>query len=259
MNFELSQQKQWDKYYSIKKQNNYLPKPEKYRGDFELDKIFKQFLRKDNNIRLLELGVGASMWLGYFAKEFGYKVYGIDYSKQGCLMAKENIKKAGVEGKIYYGDFLKDFDHLKNYFNIIISFGVIEHFQSPLEIINVMKKFLSQNGLIINILPNTVSHIFHLQKFIDRAIYNSHNILSIEDYASYHIDADLKISFKYYLNFLNLGILNFQNVFKSSTYKWIARIITGLNLPFYYFQKIFNIYPQSKKGCSSIIIIARKT
>src|SRR3982751_593399 len=48
--------------------------------------------------RLLEIGCARSLWLPYFAREFGFEVAGIDYSEIGCEQEREILSRAGVEG-----------------------------------------------------------------------------------------------------------------------------------------------------------------
>ena len=58
---------------------------------FRFDQFFKAIAPRGPR-RMLEIGCGASAWLVYFAKEFGYRVEGIDYSELGCELARENLR-----------------------------------------------------------------------------------------------------------------------------------------------------------------------
>lgn len=87
----------------------------------KLDKLFKLFLEKENK-SILEIGCGGGRWLIYFAKEFGYNVWGIDYSEIGCKIARENLKREDVSGTILCEDVFKN--SLESEFLVPLYFGV---------------------------------------------------------------------------------------------------------------------------------------
>src|SRR5688572_2440158 len=58
-----------------------------------------------NGQMLLEIGAARSVWLPYFANEFGFSVAGIDYSDTGCEQARAILRDAGVNGRIFFSDF----------------------------------------------------------------------------------------------------------------------------------------------------------
>lgn len=92
----------------------------------KLDMLFKRFIEKGIK-RILEIGCAKAKWLIYFAKEFSYEVYGIDYLEKGVEIAKRNLKIAGVKGTILCEDIFQT--SLKEQsFDIVYSMGLIEHF-----------------------------------------------------------------------------------------------------------------------------------
>ena len=258
MKKELSKKELWDTFYKRRKGIKYLSNPKKYRSHFELIHIFKKFIPINQSIKLLELGAGDSIWLPYFAKNFGFQVYGVDYSIEGCNLAKRNLKLAGVNGIIICKNFLQMEESFSEFFDIVISFGVIEHFEDTMEVLNIFKNFLKKGGMLITIIPNTAGLIMQLQKLIDKEIYDTHKLMDLEELKKFHENIGLKIIIAKYLQVGDLSVLNYQNVVSQRLLKFIARSITALNLPILYLQKIFNFFPQSKKLCSSMIVIAKK-
>jgi 2-polyprenyl-3-methyl-5-hydroxy-6-metoxy-1,4-benzoquinol methylase len=118
----------------------------------KLDLLFKQFLEKGNK-KVLEIGCAKAKKLIYFAKEFDYEVYGVDYSEKGVKIAKENLRIAGVKGTILCEDiFQTTFE--KESFDIVYSMGLIEHFENPSRIIDAHIKLLKRGGTLIITIPN---------------------------------------------------------------------------------------------------------
>jgi cyclopropane fatty-acyl-phospholipid synthase-like methyltransferase len=60
------------------------------RFDTYFSNIFQQIDTKGK--KLLEVGCGGSIWLPYFAKEYGFKITGLDYSEQGCILTEKFCK-----------------------------------------------------------------------------------------------------------------------------------------------------------------------
>ena len=170
-------QKAWQespsaKYYGIEK---YLAINRK------LGKLFEKFLEKGNK-KILEIGCARAKWLIHFAKEFGYEVYGIDYSERGVEIARENLSMAGVKGTILCEDALQT-SFGEESFDVVYSMGLIEHFENPAEIIDVHIKLLKRGGKLIITIPNfNGSLYFTLSKILGRKkkLLETHN-LSIMD------------------------------------------------------------------------------
>lgn len=125
----------------------------------KLDCLFRRFLEKSNK-KILEIGCARGKQLIYFAREFGYDVYGIDYSPKGVELANQNLKSAGIDGTILCEDvFITSFK--EESFDIVYSMGLIEHFQNPSDIIDAHIKLLKKGGKLIMTVPN-FSGVFYL-------------------------------------------------------------------------------------------------
>lgn len=237
----------------------HYPDPQWNTEHFEFDRIFKSVLHRDESHRLLEVGAGGSIWLPYFAREFGYEVYGIDYSEKGCKIAEKNLALSGVKGRIVCKDLFHIRDQWKGFFDVIISFGGVEHFNNPPEVIQLMKKCLRADGpgLIITCAPNTAGLLFLVQKYIDRKIYNMHKVLSLDDLSECHRKAGMQIIMKRYIGFMDLFVINYQRKFRGGFQKWVWRGITKAILPLLYVQKLLRLSPQNGKLCAYMVVIAQ--
>ena len=144
----------------------------------KLDLLFKRFLEKGNK-KVLEIGCAKAKRLIYFAKEFDYEVYGVDYSEKGVKIAKENLRIAGVEGTIICEDIFQT-TFKEESFDIVYSMGLIEHFETPAEIIDAHIKLLKIGGVLIITIPNFKDNLLNKILGIGKRLSETHN-LSIMD------------------------------------------------------------------------------
>ena len=210
----------WDNNWS----NNDIPKVIDHREqslDNYVNRRFHQYFSKlftkmeAKNKSLLEIGCARSVWLPYFNREFGLTVSGIDYSEIGCHQARIILSNSGVNGNVICSDFFTPPDFLVNCFDVVISFGVVEHFENTQACLSAFAKFLQVNGIIITIIPNVVGSIGLLQKIFDRATYQVHVPLDKKALSTVHHLAGFNIiECKYFLP-TNFGVINVENLDKA--------------------------------------------
>lgn len=139
----------YKKYYGIEK---YLALHVK------LDRLFRKVLPQGNK-KILELGCGKAKQLIYFAKEFGYEVFGVDYSENSVAVAKANLETANVKGTILCEDIFKTSLEDES-FDIVYSQGLVEHFDSLEGIINVHLRLLKKGGTLVITVPNIRNNVY---------------------------------------------------------------------------------------------------
>mgnify|MGYP001426464879 CR=1 FL=1 len=172
------------KFYNQKRKKNYFKNQEK--DKIWWNRIFKERLLKFSKIlkrkgKILDVGCGPGFFLK-FAKQNGWKVYGIDPSIDAVNFGR---KKLGI--KIEHGEFslLKKFKNI----DVIYNHGVMEHLEDPINFINLAKKSLSKNGIIFTSVANDFSQIQSLALkqtrkpwwIIPPEHYNYFNISSIKN------------------------------------------------------------------------------
>lgn len=133
---------------------------------FELVKIgFLSEIFPKPPAKILEVGCGTAFVSLYFAKR-SYEVYCLDINKSILKVAEKNFKKEGVKGKFSVGDAEK-LPFADNQFDIVTSFGLLEHFENPKTAIFEMVRVLKHGGLLFaDIVPNrfscqTVGNLFN--------------------------------------------------------------------------------------------------
>jgi 2-polyprenyl-3-methyl-5-hydroxy-6-metoxy-1,4-benzoquinol methylase len=158
----------FERYYGIEK---YLALNRK------LMELFKLYLPKGSN-KILEIGCAKGKDLIYFAQDFGYKLYGIDYSNHGVTSAKRNIRIAGLEADIRCEDMFNTSFEPES-FDIVYSMGLIEHFDNPSNAIDAHIKLLKKDGILILTVPNFDKSIYRtINKWMGKweGITETHNI-----------------------------------------------------------------------------------
>ncbi len=159
--------------------------------------------------RLLEIGCGGSVWLPYFSKQFGFEVWGIDYSEIGCKLAEQILIREKAKGQIVYGDFFCPPDSMTRFFDVVISFGVVEHFRDPRECVTAISKFLRPGGIMITVIPNFMGISGLMQKQVNRSLFHKHIRLSKETLKASHEYSGLKVNtceYFLYLFFSGVGL-----------------------------------------------------
>jgi 2-polyprenyl-3-methyl-5-hydroxy-6-metoxy-1,4-benzoquinol methylase len=172
---KLSSKEYWDDV--LKKANLPLIVNKKQYSPWLINTFIEEFINNNQYKTLLEVGSGSSAWLPFLSNEYKLKVSGLDYSEIGCKICEQNLKMLGVNfDEIICEDVFK-WENGKKY-DIIISFGVIEHFENPGEILKIIHRHLNVNGLIITIVPNLLGISGKLTRIFLPDVYLIHKIIS---------------------------------------------------------------------------------
>lgn len=225
-------------YWDSKWQSTFLTaaiNPYRVGSNHYLDRKFHDFFRgvfsdwETRDKKLLEIGCARSVWLPYFAKEFGFKVCGIDYSEIGCQQAMQILSKEGVGGEIVCADFFSPPESMIEEFDVVISFGVLEHFEDTEGCILAFSKFLKQDGMIVTNIPNFMGLLGLIQKLVNPNVFNIHVRLSPENILEAHRRTRLEPVLCDYFLFANFSVLNFDNLRGNFLYAWILQLCSWLN------------------------------
>lgn len=141
-----------------------------------LHKFYSEVFKNQDakNQTLVEIGCGNSVFMTYFAKQFGFKVSGIDYSELGCEQSRQILKRDGVDGDILLVDAFNPPAELREKYDVVCSFGVAEHFTDTAKALEAFAAFLKPGGILITSVPNLAGATGFLQKYINRPVYDIH-------------------------------------------------------------------------------------
>ena len=113
----------------------------------------KKFIKKTDNLNVLEIGASDGLLLSIFKKE-NFNVFGYELNENA---RKEALKKYDIKMK---DDFLKDKNIDKNKYNIVIMSHILEHFTNPKYILNSVHNFIGGgvNDILFIEIPYTPNY-----------------------------------------------------------------------------------------------------
>lgn len=183
------------------------------------DRVFHSIFRRvflaagvGENSEFIEVGCGNSGWLPYFANRFGCRITGIDYADTGCSTAHAILQRDGVNGAVHKADMWSPDECLTNRFDVVFSFGVIEHFSDTGAVVAALKRFAKSGGLVITVIPNMHGVIGLYQRVLNPAVYNIHVPLTRDQLQAAHEDQNLDIIDCRYLIPLHFGVPNLNGL-----------------------------------------------
>ncbi len=131
--------------------------------------------------KLLELGCGGSAFLPYFSREFGLQVDGMDYSERGCELARLMCQVNGVNTQIVCSDFFHAPPEMLGAYDVVASFGVVEHFTDTEKTLAQFAKFLRPGGLMITTVPNLDGLVGLAQRALASDIFGKHVVIHLRE------------------------------------------------------------------------------
>ncbi len=145
--------------------------------------FYKNTLRgmDTRNRKLIEIGCARSVWLPYFASEYSFDVFGIDYSEKGCRESRRILREGGIEGTVECADLFRPPAYMKGMFDVVLSLGVIEHFTDTCAAVCAHAEFLKPGGVLIAKIPNLNSVFGCIMPLVDIDFYNTHVPLGTEE------------------------------------------------------------------------------
>lgn len=153
-----------------------------------------------SNATFFEIGCGGSRWLPYFAKEFDFQVGGIDYTDNGVIGAINACKHHNINANIVKGDYEQMSAVLNGEcFDVVASFGFVEHFEDTKKCISHIMKVSKKNGLIITIIPNMAGLYGLGYKLLKPSVYAIHNPIDLKQLAKAHAENGLQLIDEQYL------------------------------------------------------------
>src|SRR5215203_5685584 len=177
------------------------------------DELFARVLAgRGSGTRLLEIGCARSVWLPRFARRFGFDVSGIDYSPVGCAQTREMLDAAGVDGRVVCADFFSPPDWMRGSFDVVVSFGVVEHFNDAAAALSALADFLAAGGTMITIIPNVRGSIGLIQKLFNPVVLDLHVPLGPRELADAHRRAGLANARSGYFVSTNFGVVNLHGL-----------------------------------------------
>ena len=193
-----------------------------------LHELYRRYLPIDESKSVVEIGCALSSNLPYFHKYFGYRINGFDYEAEAVLKTRKIYELMGLKANIFHRDFFSDEETEK--FDIVISFGVFEHFEDLDGSIQHTTKYINENGVILTLIPNMNGITGFLQKTLNRKVYDIHIPYTREDLQRAHEKAGYKTVFCDYYGLYQAGVVNLSG---SRYEKWLRKLLAIPGKPLY--------------------------
>ncbi len=115
------------------------------------DSIFRSLLPHGGDY--YEIGCTPGKTLAYFSRNFGYRVCGIDYV--GTELVHETMRRWGVQDyEVITADFLEHRFPDERQFDVVGSYGLIEHFADFESVVLRQAAYVKPGGYLIVEVPN---------------------------------------------------------------------------------------------------------
>lgn len=229
--------------------------------DREYDRSFDREVRSAMKIwggqaeTLIEAGCGGSQFLPYFAKQFGLRVAGIDYSETGCANVSQALADQGVDGTIHLGDMFSP-PAAMGTFDVVVSIGLLEHFLDTAAAIRALSAMGRSGGMILSIIPNMTHLPGLLQKIMDRKVYDLHVPLDLETFRAAHVAAGLDVLDSHYWMTVNLNALN-SRIDGRPYGRWLPYLRAGCSQAWWALEHALGLYFPNKVTSPYISCVAR--
>lgn len=173
--------KEWDNYYTGERIIHIKPKSGMFTSyDIYLcDALLKGYLSSPLSKtpkRILELGSGDGKLIKKIADMIGGKPYGIEYSKKGAKQGRKN----GVETMVadaFSPAVLKKYKHK---FDIVFSYGFIEHIDPPEKAIKLHWDLVKPGGIVVIQIPRFRGFNYWKVKLFRPDLLPYHNLSIME-------------------------------------------------------------------------------
>lgn len=120
------------------------------------------------------------------------RLSGIDYADEGCRTTAGLLKGLGLPPNVYHGDVRTA--RLPEQFDLVTSYGLIEHFDDPAEIVRCHARFCRVGGSVAIALPtftHPVVHYYASRYCPDNVAIHNLKIMNLKSLKQVMIDAGL--------------------------------------------------------------------
>lgn len=182
------------------------------------------FLRAYKDRRWLELGCSPGHVSCLLYRRIPFVPSGVDSSPEAHLYKETMSRWAGVEATLFHSDF-RTMPEVEAY-DVVMSFGLAEHFTNPDEVLEHHVRLCSPGGLVVVTIPHLrrLQWMYHL--LFDRKDLARHNLpmMDLETFRSFSEKKGLDV-----LLLRHVGRLNFWNV-DDSGLRLAVMVRKGLSL-----------------------------
>lgn len=117
---------------------------------------YKIILKKKKRGRILDIGCASGNFLAKMSQDLSWECYGVEPISYAAQLARQVPKTVIFEGMLHEAQF-PDL-----YFDVITAWDVIEHTESPADLLQEIYRILKPDGLLVIRIPNPESSLAKL-------------------------------------------------------------------------------------------------
>jgi len=232
MSGEVTTKEYWDKYWGkgeAKFSSYNLSQGKYYAYKLLLDDCFAKVRARTSrqHLKVIDCGCGEGQILRFISEQFeDVEVWGIEYS-DAIEKARSMGDQLGLPFNLIHGDLFDEWPEDQSAsFDAVLSFGLIEHFERPNDVIKQMSKALAPGGAMVTVIPSFEGLFHFLWKFYDRDNYAYHIPVTFMQLGELHSDAGLEDVSTY-----RLGVPTIPGIHNASAAweKGLQKVIRNLN------------------------------
>ena len=125
--------------------------------------------------RYIEIGCAPGKLLAWVASVLKAEATGLDYSEPGIAKCRALFDALGLKVNLHHDDFFKH-HLLPASFDVVTSFGVIEHFDDPRPVVQRHLDLVKPGGVALMAVPNYGGVYGSLQRWCDAPNLALHNL-----------------------------------------------------------------------------------
>jgi len=117
--------------------------------------VFDAHVERDPSRSALEVGGGLGRYLAYVGRTSGYRCAVLDFSPEGCELARRNFGHLGMPLEVHQCDLMDPGDGVGQ-FDLVYSLGLIEHFIDLTGVVAAHARLVRPGGTLVLGAPNVV-------------------------------------------------------------------------------------------------------
>lgn len=142
-------------------------------GVLNITRLLKRYVSPGS--RYLEIGCAPGKLLAWAASVLNADVAGLDYSEPGIAKCRTLFNALNLKVNLYHDDFFNH--HLPHaFFDVVTSFGVIEHFDDARPVVQRHLDLVKPGGVALITVPNYGGVYGLLQRWCDAPNLALHNL-----------------------------------------------------------------------------------
>ena len=112
-------------------------------------------------------------------------------------------------------------------FDVVVSFGLIEHFEDTVSIVRAASRFLKPGGMLITNIPNMTGLIGYLQRILNKPVYDVHKLLDQHMLRNSHECAGLEVIECEYFLTSHFGVCGLEGVRTTTFVGFMKKALVG--------------------------------